>query len=79
MNKVGSEKARKKLPELLDDAKNGKRTMITKHGEPYAVIVPIDQGISAPTGGVLGLLGTGEGLWGKSPEKFVRNLRAEWD
>jgi|AP45_3_1055517.scaffolds.fasta_scaffold64178_3 prevent-host-death family protein len=79
MIKIGSEKARKKLPELLDKAKNGEQAIITKHGVPYAIITSVDQGMLATSDGILALLGTGKGLWGDSPENFVDELREEWE
>lgn len=79
MIKIGSEQARKKLPELLDKAKNGNRTMVTKHGKPYAVIVPVEQGIAAKPVNILSLSGSGKGLWGKTPGDYIKSLREEWD
>jgi prevent-host-death family protein len=45
MDPVGVEAARRRLPELLDRAAAGERTVISRHGHPVAALVPV----SAPT------------------------------
>ena len=39
---TGVEETRQQLPSLLDDAHAGKPVVITKHGRPYAAIVPLE-------------------------------------
>jgi prevent-host-death family protein len=39
---AGVEETRQQLPSLLDDAHAGKPVVITKHGKPYAAIVPLE-------------------------------------
>ncbi|MCH7612293.1 MAG: type II toxin-antitoxin system prevent-host-death family antitoxin [Candidatus Marinimicrobia bacterium] len=78
MIEIGAESARKKLPELLDKAKAGEQAIITKHGKPYAAIVPVEQRIDVTIGGVLSLFGTGKGLWGDTPGRYINSLREEW-
>ena len=46
MSKVqrkGAEEAHNRLPDLLEAAEGGKSTIITRHGRPVAVLVPIDE------------------------------------
>jgi prevent-host-death family protein len=38
----GAEEARNQLPDLLDAAKQGRSTIITRHGRPVAALVPIE-------------------------------------
>ena len=76
---LGSEAARAKLPELLELAHNGSSTVITKHGKPYAALVPVS---SVPPSrrrvSVLALSGTGVGLWGNDSSRTVTDMRNEW-
>jgi prevent-host-death family protein len=37
----GAEEARSQLPELLTAAQHGRRTIITRHGRPVAILAPI--------------------------------------
>ena len=39
---TGVEETRQQLPSLLDAAHAGDPVIITKHGKPYAAIVPLD-------------------------------------
>jgi prevent-host-death family protein len=79
----GLEQARIQLPNLVANAHAGKRSIITKHGKPYAAIVPLKdiQKSSIDTAlasGVLPLFGTGRGLWGDNVGQTVFDLRDEW-
>ena len=64
MLKIGSEEARKRLPELLDQAHDGRPAIITKRGV---------------AGRLLPLRGSGSGLWDKDIVKTVSSYRDEWD
>ena len=76
---LGSEAARAKLPELLELAHNGSLTVITKHGKPYAALVPISSVTpSRRRVSVLALSGTGAGLWGNDSSRMVTDMRNEW-
>lgn len=80
MQKIGSEAARRQLPELLDRAHSGEPTLIMKRGEPYAVLASPDQcQIPSTQAGLLALRGSGAGLWGEAPGETVATLREEWD
>jgi prevent-host-death family protein len=72
----GAETARTRLPELIERAHRGQPTVITRHGKPYAAVVPVDR-IQGPRRGpsLLALAGSGAGLW---PEHAVQALRDEW-
>ena len=75
----GLEQARIQLPAIVANANAGVASVITRHGKPYAAIVPIrDLQKSRPASGILTLRGTGRGLWGGSPAKTVAKLRDEW-
>lgn len=79
-NRRGVEEARSQLPALLAEAERGRSTIITRHGRAIAVIVPIKgtAGVSRQKS-LLGLAGTGKGLWGRDSAKTLRKLRDEWD
>jgi prevent-host-death family protein len=78
----GLEQARIKLPTLVANAHAGVRCIITKHGKPYAAIVPLEEvqksRAMGRSSGVLALRGTGRGLWGAHVGKAVSKLRDEW-
>jgi prevent-host-death family protein len=75
----GAEEARTKLPELLERAHRGEETMITKHGRPYAALVPAVKTLGLkPRLKIMALAGSGKGLWGRSSAKAVKHMRDEW-
>ena len=76
----GAEEARNQLPDLLEAAEKGRSTIITKHGRPVAVLIPLEEYDS--TGGqqpLVPLQGSGRGLWGKDSTRTVSDLRDEWN
>ena len=76
----GSEEARNELPELIEEAQNGRVTIITRHGKPVAALVPLDTyRRSSEQVSLLGLQGSGRGLWGDDSRKTLTELRDEWD
>lgn len=75
----GAEEARTLLPELLERAYRGERSVITKRGKAYAEVVPVGDAASGkPRISLLSLAGTGRGLWGRDARKTVKRLRDEW-
>jgi prevent-host-death family protein len=75
----GAEQARAQLPRILDEAYRGRSTVVTKHGRPYAAIVPAKEALRRGTGAsVLALRGSGRGLWGRNPAGYVARMRKEW-
>ena len=79
----GLEQARIQLPHIVAEAHAGFSSVITKHGKPYAAIVPL-HGLAAFTpadagADLLSLRGTGRGLWGADAGQTVADLRNEWD
>lgn len=75
----GAEEARNQLPELLAAAQRGRRTIITRHGQPVAALVPMEAlEMSARQRSLLPLAGTGRGLWGRDSRPALRKLRDEW-
>jgi prevent-host-death family protein len=44
MKTVGAYEAKTHLPRLLEEVASGERVMITKHGEPVAMLVPVSAG-----------------------------------
>jgi prevent-host-death family protein len=75
----GVEEARQTLPSLLADANSGKPVVITKHGKPYAAIVPLEALPDARTGpSVHALRGSGAGLWGDDAAAWTDRIRDEW-
>ena len=83
MTNYGLEQARIQLPMIVAEAHAGARSIITKHGKPYAAIVPIEDIQKSPNdadlaSGILALQGTGRGLWGAHAGQTVSELRDEW-
>ncbi len=87
MNKpvrYGLEQARAQLPRIVAEAQTGACSVITKHGKPYAAVMPLQElerlqtQASAPTA-LLELRGTGQGLWGADVGQTLAELRGEWD
>jgi prevent-host-death family protein len=77
----GLEQARIQLPHIVAEAHAGFSSVITKHGKPYAAIVPL-HALATPSEsgpGLLALRGTGRGLWGPDVGRAVADLRNEWD
>ena len=79
----GLEQARIQLPNIIANAHAGIRCIITKHGRPYAAIVPLQDVQKSTTdtelaSGILALRGTGRGLWGAHVGQTVSELRDEW-
>ena len=77
----GAEEARSQLPELLTAAQQGRQTIITRHGRPVAVLIPVSaSGEEAHAQrSLLPLAGSGRGLYGPDPSRqTVHSLRDEW-
>ncbi len=79
----GLEQARAQLPLIASEAVAGNSTVITRHGKPVAVVVPVaqwrDQQVSSLRQvGVLALRGSGRGLWLEGAAPAVSLLRDEW-
>jgi prevent-host-death family protein len=73
----GAEDARNQLPDLLDAAQQGRSTIITRHGQPVAALVPMDRFVeTSAQRSLLPLKGTGRGLW--VGDTSLRKLRDEW-
>lgn len=78
--RTGVQEARRQLPALLEAAHRGNRTVVTKHGQPYAAIVPVDEGMRERPGlSLLGLRGTGKRIWKRDAGEVVKALRKDWD
>lgn len=76
----GSEEARAKLPELLEQAHRGLPTVITKRGEPYAALVPVTDRRATRRGSTfIALRGSGRNLWGPDVARALAELRDEWE
>jgi antitoxin (DNA-binding transcriptional repressor) of toxin-antitoxin stability system len=76
---IGLEEGRSKLPRLAALAHAGQCSVLTRHGKPYAAIVPAEWVRRAQArSGLLALQGTGRGLWGPSAAEHVAGLRDEW-
>lgn len=75
----GVQEARQDLPAILEAASRGKRTIITKHGKPYAAVVPIGEVAKTRKGLTIAKLrGTGKKIWRGDAGKLVAALRDEW-
>ena len=78
-NRIDVNNAGRRLRALLMDAERGRSTIITRYGRSIAAIVPVDCAADLPRQkSLLGLAGSGKGLWGKDSAKTLRRLRDEW-
>ena len=76
----GVEEARGRLPDLLDQAEKGQTTVITRRGVSVAALVPLETyGAAGAQHSLLGLEGSGRGLWGRHSSRTLSKLRAEWN
>ncbi|MSQ51314.1 MAG: type II toxin-antitoxin system Phd/YefM family antitoxin [Betaproteobacteria bacterium] len=75
---LGTEEARKQFPSLVARANQGKTTLITRHGKPYAALVPPPQARASRGESFVSLRGSGKGLYGKVA-RYIDALRREWD
>jgi antitoxin (DNA-binding transcriptional repressor) of toxin-antitoxin stability system len=78
-NIKGVEEARKTLPAILEAAARGQTTIITRHGNAIAAVVPVEAARPANARSLLSLAGTGKGMWGRDSTKGVARLREEWN
>ena len=78
--RYGLEQARIQLPHIVAEAHAGFSSVITKHGKPYAAVVPVSEARARKRAGenFFGLRGTGKGLYG-NVARHVDALRREWD
>jgi prevent-host-death family protein len=79
----GLEQARAQLPLIASEAVAGTSSVITRHGKPVAVVVPVEQwrqeqARALKQGGILVLRGSGRGLWPEAAAPLVAQLRDEW-
>lgn len=76
---TGAEEARKQFSDLLSAAEAGRSTIITKHGRPVAALIPVDEYQErGHQQSLLGLEGSGRGLWGNDSPRTIEDLRDEW-
>ena len=80
MANLGIEVTRRRLPELVAAAHQGAITVITKHGQPYAALVPVSMSRVKPglPTSLIALKGRATGLWGKDSARTIAELRDEW-
>jgi antitoxin (DNA-binding transcriptional repressor) of toxin-antitoxin stability system len=77
---VGLEEGRNTLPELASRAHAGEPSLLTRHGKPYAAIVPPELLMKVrPRTRFLALRGSGKGLWGTAPAQAIAASREEWN
>lgn len=78
-NQVGLEEGRRTLPELTAQAHAGLCSILTRHGRPYAALVPVSMLPQPPQhAGFLALRGSCKGLWTNDAAAEVAALRDEW-
>jgi prevent-host-death family protein len=75
----GAEQARAELPSILDEAEAGKSTLITRRGKVVAAVIPIADLRVKPKISFTSLRGIAKGMWGEDSQKWLRELRDEWD
>jgi prevent-host-death family protein len=75
----GVQEARQEFPALIEAAHRGNRTIITKHGKPYAAIVPVDEAVTRVRGVTIAQLrGSGKKIWKRDAAQEISRLRDEW-
>lgn len=79
----GLEQARAQLPHIAAEARAGHTSVITRHGEPVAAVVPLSVLQAQQAGrirksGILALRGTGRQLWPEGAGQAVAGMRDEW-
>lgn len=76
----GLEQARAQLPHIASEAVAGHTSVITRHGKPVAVVVPVEQWRAQQVrqASILALRGTGRGLWPQGAGQAIADLRDEW-
>lgn len=77
----GLEQARAQLPHIASEAVAGYSSVITRHGKPVAVVVPVAQWQAAQAQrhpNFMALRGSGRGLWPEGAGQAVAGLRDEW-
>ena len=72
------EGARKQFPSVVERASQGKATLITRQGKPYAALVPPSQAQARRGETFFSLRGSGNGLYG-NVARYIDALRREWD
>lgn len=78
-NRIDIQDASSQFATLLAEAERGSATILTRHGRPIAAIVPVGRAADGlRQKSLLGLAGSGKGLWGKDGVKTLRRLREEW-
>ena len=82
--RYGLEQARIHLPTIVANAHLGQVSIITRHGRPYAAVIPVEDlqkvhGSSGAPSALLALSGSGRGLWGADVGQTIDSLRDEWD
>jgi hypothetical protein len=75
---LGSEAARRRLPELLERSRRGEQTVIQRHGVAVAALVPLSQRLQPGRQSLLALRGSGRGCWQQEASAVVDALRREW-
>ena len=63
MQTLGVLEARRRFPELLDRARGGEETLIARHGQPVAALVPLSRRHRPQRQALLSLRGTGRACW----------------
>lgn len=78
LNRIDFKNVGGQLRALLIDAEMGRSTIITRDGRSIAAIVPIarmSDGFRQKS--LIGLTGSGKGLWGKDSRRTLRRLRED--
>ena len=75
----GVEQARQQLPSILAAAAAGRSTIITRHGQEVAAVVPASAVTKPRPASLMALAGTGPGLWGEHSAAAIDALRDEWN
>ncbi|WP_216904216.1 type II toxin-antitoxin system prevent-host-death family antitoxin [Synechococcus sp. CCY 9618] len=67
METLGVLEARRRFPELLDRARGGEETLISRHGHPVAALVPLSRRHRPQRQALLSLKGSGRACWPEVP------------
>lgn len=75
----GAEEARKLFPSIVSAAERGETTVITRHGQAVAAMVPVTALPGEKVASLSTLAGSGKGMWGRSSARNIAKLRDEWN
>jgi len=75
----GAKEARKLFPSIVSAAERGETTVITRHSQAVAAMVPMTALPGEKVASLLKLAGSGKGMWRRNSAHTIAKLRDEWN